>query len=356
MNERRLEIDLGRPGCAIVLDGGAAPETLAAMLQNARRHADALGASDPRVAWMGTGALSNLSALERPGRRAGTRPSVRLIGPALESLLPNLESRIIVLTAGPIFDLEDWEDDGVLARTLVVNHGPGPVALQPVQVDVHLAGARTRLALRRLTVRFGEGSLASVPLEWSEPSATFDGTALHVGESRGTLVIRTVAEGSATVSAAYEESDGDEEPVPVRASTAEPPPLDWRALSADETAILRRCLAGEPFECLVCGRTHDPDVLECDDAPDGVFHRIYTPLQQEPSRTLAAVRLRGERGEVAPLPRSRGVWARDGAVVVPLADGPTRFAHDEGSWRAKGRAFLRYIPLRDPEEAYGITL
>ncbi len=240
-----------------------------------------------------------------------------IVAPGMEQALKR-GATLVAMAGGPIPDIEDLSTEES-SRLLVI----------PMKPELRLADAPTaapRAAeivdrLVRRTESITIGAPDSIPVDWPEDGWRVELTA------DGKLQVRpTATPGPITLEYAGQPPMANGE----RLHPAENYVPAWIVLPPAECAVLEAILAGRPFTCPVCGRTHPPDTLLCPNG-SGILEPPVLPSTPpgaglvQATRTGSNWRIRRVRG-CLPLP--------DGDAVMYAGSAPLRLNRQpDATWR-----------------------
>jgi hypothetical protein len=212
------------------------------------------------------------------------RRRVSLITPVFEQLTCSEDFCVVVIGAGHIFDLEDWEGTPLLEHTVLVRKG------EPLQTKVtidELVDASSAELCRRVydpVVHLRVSGQGFMPTAWSSDdyhlSVTGEGIAL-IGEHLRdySLVMRFLGELSAQIVATVTNASGAQRMVPIQTVALDrlpEPMVGW--LNVNETKAFTQAVQRQPFTCPRCGKMCHWDTLRCR-SNHAFGHLVYPSLE-----------------------------------------------------------------------------
>jgi hypothetical protein len=247
---------------AVVVDASeSAKGQKEVILELALRYLDGLPANVERKLYF----LSNPEALDAASlpqnaevwwRQKGRRGS--FITPILERVK---DSRVVVIGSGPIHDLEDWKDDKVMSRLVLVKTDE---SLRSGVESCHEVEP-TQMVEPEPIVSVEITGEDFMPYYW-----TNTGYSLSVGE-KAALSASDLEDFSLSlrffgtrVRARIKRRRGEEE-IPLESSGIEVQ-QEWKTLRVEEGQVLGAAVRGDNFTCLVCGKEHPPSAVKCCDS------------------------------------------------------------------------------------------
>ncbi len=266
-----------------------------------------------------------------------------ILAPVAAALDTQPDTPIVIIGAGPIFDLEDWADTPLLARTTLVAMG---ASLQgEAMYAMEVAHPSPNELFQRVhdpvaAVRIGGDGF--MPLGWGNAGyrlARLADAFLLTGERLeefGTT-LRFLAAPGGTVRAAATLVSGQTRAIALEPEPAPTERLAWQgSLTGAERAIFQAALRHEDFSCPSCGGRHRWDVLTCTEGTALLGTPVYPSLRAQPGQFALlqpgqdAVRFRVTASDVLPL--------EPGRVVVREGQRGTVYAYQPAAarWAAAG--------------------
>lgn len=241
-----------------------------------------------------------------------------IVAPAME-LAAQRDLTLVALAGGPVPDIEDLTPEE-RERLLVAPLADG-LTLPSGTATVPPRAAEIADRLVRRTESVWVGAPGCIPVDWQT-----DGWKLDLTPD-GRLGVRPEGAPSALTLEYYGAPPlADGRPL----TPAEGGTPRWTALTEPEQEIMRALLAGEPFTCLICSRTHPPQTLLCPNG-SGILEPPVLPSTPPGGGLLQAVRtesgwcVRRVRG-CLPLP--------DGDAALYTGGAPLRLARQpDATWR-----------------------
>jgi hypothetical protein len=275
-------------------------------------------------------------------------------------VLPDEPGVVVVIGAGPLYDLPDWAETPILARTLLVTLGDSLQDERPLTTEI--AQPRVSDLLGRLydpIVRVEVAEPGWMPLWWQNPGyrlvCAADGVSLVAERlSDYHLPLGFLAPAGHAPTVILNASSGARSQRSLAQVERRPPPAPVRGeLGPAEAAIARRAVQHASFTCAHCGREHAWDTLRCTAGAALLGEIIYPTLRE--FRGFVLLRVAEDRvtytaapGPVLPLgPGEVAVY--DGAQAVLY-----HYEPQHGEWRRTGEALAPYARLA--EELYVVLL
>lgn len=289
------------------------------------------------------------------------RGRASLVTPVWEALPLAEPAKIVIIGAGPIFDLEDWQGTPLAQRLLLVNMGESLQGKHPLAEEV-VAPTASDLG-RRLydpVVRVEISGPGFMPTWWDNAAYRLEmtaGEARLVAEGAGdtSLTMHYLCTAAGEAQAVVTRAGGEQAVVPLEPAGAPTPPEGTRSdLRPEEVTILHQVIQGRPFTCLRCGRQHAWDTTRCLEGTCILGEIVYPSLQAQQALGWIVFRLHGEAASFETHPCS---VLRLGAAEVAVREvqRTVRYRYDPGkeTWRAEGR-MVPYYPIG--EDAYALLL
>ena len=291
------------------------------------------------------------------------RPRASLVTPILESLPPEDSAIVVIIGAGRIFDLQDWEGSPVLHRVLLVNVGGSP--LQEERIAEELTSPAPEELFYRLHdpvtgVRIqGEGFM---PTFWNNP-----GYHLEIDEQGRVLLIadrlkefsvklRCFAKAGARIRSVLSHASGKQTERDLTTLAQAPELTENVALTPREMEALRIALKEGRFTCPQCGKDdHDPMSLHCPGSGfiRGMDELIYPTLRG--TKGFGVFRIEADAvlfskhaGDVLRLGVGRVALKKESTVCI------YRFDESKDTWVQTDQTLTTYYPL--DENTYGVFL
>ena len=309
---------------------------------------------------------ANRFAARAPSWFEENRSRASLISPIWEQLYdPAMHQAptTVVIGAGSVYDIEDWQGTPLLDRAILAPLGESlqaqrqlarqfasPTADQLVReiydpvVRVQIRGPAfmpVRCTNPGYRVRIGGGEVVLTAEMLGDYSAGLDFFAAIPGELQ---IATSHRSGKETVSALTAASAGPGGQGP-----------SCGTLTPDETVLLRRAVRHESIRCPICGRTKPWDTLYCEQGAVILGERIYPSLRCGESSGFvvfatgdAHASFQWHAFDVLRL-GARQVAVRDGSVATIY-----EFDDERLHWAAVDRPWVPYQPLGD--QRYAILL
>lgn len=361
MEEAFCKLTLRSKGkVALVLDASeSAEDDWGEILKMARYLLDNLGADVGReIYFLGNRKAYAPSHLVRSSYQWRKENLKRgsFITPIFKHLSPDTD-RVLVIGTGPIYDLEDWQEDPLFAKLLLIRMGDRPLQQEEMAEEVVAPEPASVLAQLHRPIRevriTGSGFM---PYFWDNPGyrlrlegkgekAFLEATALQ----DFSLCLALFCEGE--VLARLQRGDGAEEEIALPRQEEVMGIEEWQELPAQERAIFERAIKGESFTCLICGREHPWKTLVCYEGGLSILGRPIYP-SWEGMKGFVVLRRQGDRVRYRPHPVEA---MRLGYGEVAVIEGSTAIVY-----RYNGQRWLReeemrpYFPLR--QEEYGVVI
>ncbi|OPZ81896.1 MAG: hypothetical protein BWY76_02885 [bacterium ADurb.Bin429] len=266
-----------------------------------------------------------------------------ILAPVAAVLDSQPEMPVVIIGAGPIFDLEDWADTPLLARTTLVAMGQSLQGEMAYALEIERPSPNDlfqRVHDPVATVRIGGDGF--MPLGWdnagyrlSQLAGAFQLTSERLDEF-GTMLHFLAAPGGC-VKAVATLASGQSRDIVLEPQLAPTERFDWQgSLTAAEMNIFQAALRHEDFACPSCGGRHRWDVLTCTEGAALLGTPVYPSLKAQPGQFAlfqpgqGTVRFRVTASDVFTLELGR--------VVVREGQRGTMYAYQPMSarWTASG--------------------
>lgn len=334
---------------ALVLDTSeSAKPHYANILNFAQQLIQQIPALIDRVYFLGNSAYYPVESLAL--RFQQNQQRISLITPIYKALsAENASLRVVVVGAGTIYDLHDWQATEWLQRTLLISLG-APLQSEPLTREIHNPTVNEiahvlhdPIQSVRITGR------AFMPMAWDNPQYRLqitDGNALLVAEgiSRNyTLRFHYLIHLQHEAVASFVYSSGAEVTRHLKPELPPMRPLD--ELSPQEQTLFQQARQQLRFTCLVCGREHEWRRLRCSYG-GGFSQCVYPSLEQHGLRGFVVFHC--EAGKVRFEPRGSAVQIDLYAVAVQMEGQPLqiyRYNLDSRQWELTNQVFQQYLPI-----------
>lgn len=292
---------------------------------------------------------------------AENRNRASLVTPIFERLSRDAGTAVLLIGAGPVYDLEDWQDTPLAQRLLLAAVG------ESLQDGARVGEEITDPIAQELLYRFHD-PITSVrftgpgfmPLFWNNPDyrvAVTEGAVSLTGERLAdfTIGFRCLLEAGGAVQAMAGRASSRETPLALLpVDTAPFPPCPTGQLTPTETAIFRHAAAHEAFTCPSCGKEHGWATLVCYAGASILGDPVYPSLAgQQTGFVLLRTRPDAIWYQVQPFGILR---LGGGRVAVKEGQRAVVYAFDEPSsrWQKTAETLPAYHPVG--EGTYAILL
>lgn len=257
----------------------------------------------------------------------------RVLSPLLEALRDSIPVRVLLIAAGRIVDLEDWNHTPFAERIAVLRTDPSLTIAGPNRdfdlSDLDMAGI-ARLACLR-AVRFRISWAGGFPFAWSNSAFQFDQGSL-VADEMGPVICGWRVPGESDAMSPVAEVAWESGLV-MRAVVEPAEPMmveEWRPFTGAELTRLDAWRLRTSAVCDRCGGEHTPGQLRCLNGELGVL-----PTLRDRPRGFARVRVKTFQASYQATPNPVAMLGPSSAVVLPIDSSAIRWDFDVGrsEWR-----------------------
>lgn len=312
-----------------------------------------------RVFFLGNPEPFAAAKFARQGRRWYQANSRRasIISPVLERLEKEVETTVVVLGAGKIFDWEDWQNTPLLQRTVFVRWGEASLT-GGLSEEWEPSLEQLRMRLDNPVMRVELPGQRWMPFFWDNDAYQWDGEKLVAERAKqfavrvGYLVGPKEQADNLPCQAVATLADGGKRPITLEPCHPPKTGSDWKVLAKAEAEVFRQCVREGKYRCPICGRGHPASQLRCEE--EGL---LGTPIYRTLEGRRGFVLLRDFGGQVkcrchpcaALRVTQETVAVRSGGYAAVYC-----FDTASGVWRKSGERLKQYHPLE--EQTYAILL
>ena len=279
-----------------------------------------------------------------------------LITPIFEQLESEDISTIVVLAAGRIFDLEDWQHTQLLEKALFVNFGNQTITSEICEewlpsID-HLK-SKLYNPIQKVELS-GKGIM---PIYWDNPAYYLQGTSLIAEHAKSYAVhVGFLSAGTQEPEVVATLEDGTKRILKLKKSNEASSLEQWRRLSDNESKIVGQCLTEGSYRCPVCQNEHKASQLKCKkDRRKQMGTTIFNSFEN--THGFVLLRVNSEYIDYWCQPTivlqitANEVAVKDGEYPIAYI---YRFNPDSGEWYNTGKQMQQYTPIG--ENIYAIIL
>jgi hypothetical protein len=188
------------------------------------------------------------------------------IGPIFELLVQEPEMAVAVVGSGRIFDLPDWKEEPIAARTTWCKYGPHALTEGAFEEESY-ASEQLAERLNNPAVRVEIGGPGVMPVWWDDPAFRLENGMLIGEKTTGSLRLGVLAPDEDSLTAAVVLTDGTRRPLRIEPCEM-PQQANWCRLPQPEFTLLRQSLRKNCYQCPVCNLEHLAGQWRCPQAPD----------------------------------------------------------------------------------------
>ncbi|MBN1483855.1 MAG: hypothetical protein JXA37_03970 [Chloroflexia bacterium] len=281
------------------------------------------------------------------------RGRASLLAPLREGLEAEELSTIVLIGAGPVFDLPDWAGSDLLQRLLLASVGPSLQGRQDIAEE--LRDPRVSDLMPRLYNPLTRVEIAGpgfMPLYWDNDAYGLQWSAGQVSlraaqAEEYRLALSFLAAPGALLRARVQRAAGEalEMRLP-RSDELQVSSSGGGLLGPAEQDVFERAVRGQPFRCPHCGQEHSADTLFCLESGSLLGEPIYPSLQESGLKGFVLLQAADAGVRFSPYP-GRVLRLAEGEVALPQGPRAQRYRYDPSSerWQPTGLFLKPYARL-----------